>query len=286
MLREEWLTEVAWALRKIRIWHHHRVLGRFYSWTRAKRWWQRAHRAAVSPSWALSSTVFSDADTTLIAEALRDSGYYAPLHLPTALVDLLVRHAHEAPCRRSDSDPERFRIGDVQDGRSPLGGPVAIADVEALDQCAAIEQLAGDRALVEVARRYLGYPPRQVLTRLYWSPRSDLSDMQRRANGQTIDFHYDIERHNALYLYFYLTEVDRSSGAHVVVSRSHAPKPLGMKLRSTRQAERRILNRFGHTNIVVLEGHPGFGFFEDPACFHKALPPLESDRLILQFRYI
>jgi hypothetical protein len=198
----------------------------------------------------------------------------------------VVRHAREAPCRRATDNPERFLISEMRDGRSPLGDPVAIADVERLEQCPAIGQLAGDRTLFEVARLHLGYPPRQVLPRLYWSPRSRLSDTQRRINGQTIDFHYDIERHSALYLYFYLTPVDRDSGAHVVISRSHAAKPLAIKLGSTRQAEHRVMRRFGRDNVVVLEGGAGFGFFEDPACFHKALPPLKRDRLILQFRYI
>ena len=65
---------------------------------------------------------------------------------------------------------------------------------------------------------YLGYPPTRVALRLYWSPRSDLPDAERRWNGQTIDFHYDIEAGPTLYLYFYLA-TDRKSGAHVVVPR-------------------------------------------------------------------
>jgi len=36
---------------------------------------------------------------------------------------------------------------------------------------------------------------------------------------------------------------------------------------------------------LVIEGGPGFGFAEDPACFHRALPPRTADRLCLQLRY-
>ncbi len=286
MRRTEWLKDFAWALGSTRIWHHHRVLGRFRSWTRAQRWWRRSHRAAVPPPWALLSTLFSAIDAPAVADSLRAKGYYASFQLPAAIVEQLVDHARRAPCRRNDRDLERFRIGEVRNGLSPTGQPVAIADVEELERCPTIEHLAGDRTLVDIARLYLGYPPSEVLTRLYWSPRSTLSDSERRTNGQTIDFHYDIERRNALYVYFYLTEVDRESGAHVVIAQSHALKPLRMKLSSTRQAERRVVRRFGHANMVVIEGGPGFGFCEDPACFHKALPPLKDDRLILQFRYI
>lgn len=280
------LTELTWAVSKVRIWHHHRVLGRFEAWTKARRRWQRAHHAAVPTLSALSYTLVGDIDPLAIAMALREKGFCAPLQLPGKLVDTLRHHAQEALCRRADRDPERFRIGDVRDGRSPGGQPVAIADVEALEQCPAIAELTRDRTLFQAAWLHLGYPPREVLSRLYWSPRSSLSDTERRLNGQTIDFHYDIERHNALYVYFYLTAADRHSGAHVVVARSHRPKPLAIKLGSTRQAERRVVGRYGEGSVVTLEGKPGFGFLEDPGCFHKVLPPLNGDRLILQLRYI
>ena len=75
------------------------------------------------------------------------------------------------------------------------------------------------------------------------------------------------------------------SGAHVVVAGSHKSKSLRMKWASTRQPDRRVLGRYGVDKIVVLEGKAGFGFFEDPACFHKVLPPLKSNRLLLQLRY-
>jgi hypothetical protein len=56
-------------------------------------------------------------------------------------------------------------------------------------------------------------------------------------------------------------------------------------LASTRQPEQRVVGFYGADKIVVLEGSAGFGFFEDPACFHKVLPPLRSPRLMLQLRY-
>lgn len=58
-----------------------------------------------------------------------------------------------------------------------------------------------------------------------------------------------------------------------------------MKFASTRQSEHAVLDRYGADKVVVLEGAAGFGFFEDPACFHKVLPPLTSSRLLLQLRY-
>jgi ectoine hydroxylase-related dioxygenase (phytanoyl-CoA dioxygenase family) len=88
-----------------------------------------------------------------------------------------------------------------------------------------------------------------------------------------------------VYVYFYLSDTDRHSGAHVVVAGSHKAKPLRMKLGSTRQPEHAVLRRYGADKVVVLEGAAGFGFLEVPSCFHKVLPPRTSSRLLLQLRY-
>jgi hypothetical protein len=42
---------------------------------------------------------------------------------------------------------------------------------------------------------------------------------------------------------------------------------------------------YGAGRAVIVRGPAGFGFFEDPYCFHKALVPTTHDRLMLQIRY-
>lgn len=232
----------------------------------------------------LRETVFATMSAADAAADLREHGYHAGLQMPAPLVAELRCHAEESYCSRAPGDRERFLIGEVKNGRSPLGNAVAIADVDA-SSCPAAARIAGDAALLEVVRRHLGYNPTRAATRLYWSPPSELSDHERRWNGQTIDYHYDIEPGNALYLYFYLSDTDRHGGAHVVMAGSHRPKAPRLKWASTRQPEQVVLSRYGADKVVVLEGKAGFGFFEDPACFHKALPPLKSSRLVLQLRY-
>lgn len=46
-----------------------------------------------------------------------------------------------------------------------------------------------------------------------------------------------------------------------------------------------LLARYGPDRMIALEGPSGFGFVEDPYCYHKALPPLSGPRLVLQLRY-
>lgn len=151
--------------------------------------------------------------------------------------------------------------------------------------CPEIGRVARDPRLVETASRFLGYGPRRTRARLCWSPVVTLSDRERRDAGQTIDFHYDIEACNSVYVYFYLIGGGPTSGAHVLVEGSHGPKPIRMIAGSCFQAEDKVLARYGADKVTVVAGGPGFGFFEDPACFHKALVPTRTARLCLQLRF-
>ena len=215
---------------------------------------------------------------------LRKHGIFTGLQLPVETVDDILRHAHAADCLRHAEDTERFRISEVENGLTPGGRPVTIADVSGIS-CAGVDRITHDPILIEIVRSYLGYKPKRVARRLYWSPVSELPDDIRRNSGQTIDYHYDIEPRNSLYAYFYITGADRKSGAHVAVRGSHRAKPLPIIWSSAFQPEARVLACYGAGSQVTIEGASGFGFLEDPACFHKALPPRQGPRLMLQLRY-
>jgi hypothetical protein len=173
------------------------------------------------------------------------------------------------------------RLLEARGGSMPV-----IMDVAAPHDCPQVRTLMEDPWLLDVVRAHLGYRPRRVLARLFWSFVTDASDAERRAQGQTIDFHYDIDGCNAVYLFFYIEGGTRESGAHVSVLGSHAAKPLRMVASRAFQPEARVLRRYGAGSVRALDGGPGSGFFEDPACFHKVLPPRAADRLCLQLRYI
>lgn len=230
-------------------------------------------------------SMFEVGDVSACIRQLREYGFWQGLQIPRELVVQIRRFAEETFCSRHPHDPERFLIKEVQNGYSPLGLPVAVADVNCALPCEAIDQVAADPLLAEISRRYLGYEPKQVKTRLYWSPVSDLSEDERRENGQTLDFHYDIEPTRALYVFFYITPVDRDSGAHVAMARSHRIKSLPMIFSSSFQPEGRVLAHYGEASQIVIEGDEGFGFLEDPAAFHKVLVPRKRERLVLQLRY-
>jgi hypothetical protein len=276
------LSTIGPALRRFR---YYRIIGRIHRlrrlvvllhgvgerWRRGFRSEERGRRYADEPvaGW--------------IGE-LRARSFCAGPALPGGAVEALRRYAREQPCR-CPRGRERFLISELLDGHTPRGVPVAVADVVDPLGCEKVSEILRDPLLAEMAQRYLGYRPRRSVPRLFWSPVSGLSDGARREAGQTLDFHYDIDACNSFYAYFYLEGGGPSSGAHVLVEGSHGPKPLRMVAGSCFQTEEAVLKAYGADKVTVVAGGPGFCFFEDPACFHKALAPEEGPRLMLQIRY-
>lgn len=217
-------------------------------------------------------------------ETIRREGVCTGLRLSAPLVGQIAAFAETAPCTRPGFG-ECFSRAEVVDGRLADGRPVPIADLREPAACPAVSLVASDGALQEAIRRYLGYRPRRIVARLWWSFVCSLPDGMRRSLGQTIDFHYDIVGYNAAYAYFYLRDTDRLSGAHVTMRRSHRRKPLGMLLSTASKPDEAIRRHYGAENELIVEGPAGTGFLEDPASYHKALAPVARERLVLQIRF-
>ncbi|HKU94197.1 MAG TPA: hypothetical protein VJR58_02920 [Vineibacter sp.] len=269
-----------------RYWYHpHRVVGRFptmrrvYSWLAAHVGMPRAPFERVE-----RNTLFPALASHVSSAELRTRGLYRGLRLPAEMVAAIVGFAEQAACARPGFD-ESFRYVDIRHGRLADGQPVPVADMRRPTDCTAVTTIRNDPRLQEAACAFLGYHPPQPRVRLFWSFAAALSDDTRRALGQTIDFHYDVPWFNGVYVYFYLTPSDRHSGAHVMVPGSARDKPLRFLLASAFRDEPALAAYYGADRQIVVEGPAGFGFLEDPFGFHKALPPVRHDRLVLQLRY-
>lgn len=237
-----------------------------------------------TPIPAAGEGLFPHLPTEACVGALRSDGIWTGLRLPPRELAEIRQFATDAPCTRPDGG-QPFRIGEVAQGHAPDGRPLAIADIRAPLDCPAVARIARDPSLLAAVTRYLRFRPGRMRLRLFWSVRAELPDEVRRALGQTIDFHYDIEACNALYVYFYLTPTTRETGAHVMVRGSHRRKPLRMMLSRCFQPAGAVLACYGAENVLTVEGPAGFGFLEAPECFHLALAPARADRLVLQLRY-
>lgn len=190
--------------------------------------------------------------------------------------------------------PLAFRRGPDQ-----FDGAAALAELSAEDRAGIttatlveawrsplVRRLAGDPLLTDVVSTYLGYPPRLAMPYFFWSFAGDIGVEERVARNQTVLFHYDVQGYNFAYVSFYLYDTSTANGAHVLVEGSHREKRLGHLFGSARISDEQAAATYGPDRIVTIEAKAGEGFFEDTSCFHKALPPRDGDRLMLQVRYL
>ncbi len=166
--------------------------------------------------------------------------------------------------------------------------PVALAEFKnsTLMGCEAIEKLVHDPVLLQIARDYLHYWPTKIERYMSWTMASKLPEVEQRRLNEPIVYHYDlVPGYNSVRIYFYITDIDVSSGPHVMIKGSHDKKPISWMLSPCQQPDSEVYNYYGKEQEIVIEGKKGLGFFQDPYCFHKATTPSTADRLLLQIRY-
>lgn len=156
-------------------------------------------------------------------------------------------------------------------------------------ECEAIDSIARNRQIVEVARRYLGAEPILWLTQLRWSfgnpteqqkvlPSLHAEPLQYDGDA----FHYDTLDFKSLTVFIYLTDVNADSGPHVVVE--------GTQRKSFIELWQIILNdtaallRFGN-RIKIVTGQRGSVLFEETSSYHKAAR-CKTNRLMLSIDYV
>jgi hypothetical protein len=273
-----WRTIVA----KLRAGEIHYALGRFYCVRRAYgvisglRW-------PPSPPQTQAVPIFEQAPVDVAVRSLQADGVAFGFDLPAGIVAEIREYAEQSPCRRS-GDRREFAFAEVTKGRLSDGRPVVLGMVHNPQACPTIDRLCADPTLLVVASQYLGYRPQRIEPRLYWSFVCDVTREDRLAQWQTVDYHFDVDGYSFIYANFYITAVDRNSGAHAYIRGSHKRKPWWMLLHSANQTDEAVLEHFGKEREMFVEGARGYGFLEDASCYHKAIPPITGERLMLQIR--
>lgn len=206
--------------------------------------------------------------------------------LSETIVQKIHQYALEAPCIEPGYD-KLFKVADLDATNCLLDGHQALrALVEDLNECPEIDAIAQDPFLLEIAYQYLRYKPTQITCHLSWSLFSQFPDQEIKRRYPAANYHYDIAGYNFATSYFYITPVlDGESGPHMMIPGSHRKKPLRMLFTSGRQSDEAIYSYYGKDQEIEIQGEPGFGFFQDPSCFHKVKAPTRRNRLLLQVRY-
>ncbi|NEP46483.1 MAG: hypothetical protein F6K35_47730, partial [Okeania sp. SIO2H7] len=132
---------------------------------------------------------------------------------------------------------DHFKINQIEKGWLKNERRVFRGLLWDLGNCQAIEKITKDPVLLKIVSSYLGYYPTLITQHLTWSIASNLPAEEVQKNYPATNFHYDIAGYNFMTCYFYITDVDVSSGPHVMIANSHLKKPLSMLLTSGRHSD-------------------------------------------------
>jgi phytanoyl-CoA dioxygenase PhyH len=207
--------------------------------------------------------IFSELDVDQVVDAIKQQGYADGIRLPAEYVSQIVRY-----CQNT--------------GLVKYWNPHK--------ECEAIDRLAHDSKVVEIARRYIGAEPILWLTQLKWSlgDSDERSKMRVSLHQEPLQydgdaFHYDTVDFKSLTIFVYLTDVDPDSGPHVVIEGTHNSKSFA-EICNIILNDAAAKQKFGD-RIKMILGPQGTMFFEETSCFHKAAR-CKTMRLMLSIDYV
>ena len=201
-------------------------------------------------------SIFGDLDVDEAAHCLRRDAVAVGLNIPTDTARELRDFAKNAPLRHWRTR-RIFHASDVSEGRLPDGMPAVIAFVVGFNEQPAARRVAEDEGLLEVVGRHMGYAPQRVDVRALYSFAGDVSEPTRDFYGQTVRFHFDVKSLNFTYAFFYLDDVDDTTGAHEAVIGSHLDKPLRWLFASAFRDDEEIGAHYGQSRVKTIVGPAG-----------------------------
>ncbi|MCC5666573.1 hypothetical protein LC653_22455 [Nostoc sp. CHAB 5784] len=231
-----------------------------------------------------SNSCFKDVNIDDVVNTLKTEGLYLGINLPQEIVKEIVEFAHSTVCYGNRKTNMGFFYHQKEQAQIKSGKHFIIGSYFNTSLlCPAIKKLQNDPKLLAIAARYLDVQAVHQGNMMWWSFSGKTTYYEKSQAAQL--FHYDIDDYRFLKFFFYLTDVDDQSGPHVCVRGSHNKKKLSHLWLRKRETDEEIIDYYGSESLVKICGNTGFGFVEDPLCFHKGITPTHKDRLILQIEF-
>jgi len=219
-------------------------------------------------------------DTAL--KSLKSDGFFLGTNLKKTLVQEIFKFAINTPCYGNGNKNIEFYYHDKEQVKAKVQ-PLSFATyANPALLCPGIKKLESDPILLEIATNYFEAKPVHQQSQLSWNFPVKSSIYERRHAVQKFHYHNDYRR---LRFVFYITDVDLCSSPHICVRGSHTKKTLAHRFLTKSCSQPEIRKYYGYENIVPICGKAGFGFVENPWCFHKENPPGSKDRLSLQIEF-
>lgn len=255
-----------------------RKLGRF---GRIRSLFQRSKSESLTFE---GESVFPATSPESVVQSIVKDGIYLGLNLPPDLLKDIITYAKQYPCYGDRKSYFGFHYNRRREAQRWYTRQFVTAYYfNTVENCPAIAQLTRDPVLLSIAADYLGTDPVLISTQLWWSFVTEASLHARRKAAQL--FHYDLDDYRFIKFFFYLTNVDALTGAHACIKGTHRRKKFFHEWRKKRFRDAEIVEAYGIENLMTVCGNAGFGFAEDTLCFHKGMPPIRHDRLMLQIEF-
>lgn len=263
-----------------------RTIARFES---VRNWISYFHRG-IDKSFDIygeNPSIFGDINVNSVVLSLKNDSCYLGINLPQDILQELLNFAMTMTCYGNRDPTLAFYYSQRVQVEMLSGKQFHIASyLDNIKMSLALKKLESDSGLLAIAAKFLGADPVHIGSDLLWSFPTLATPLQRLEAAQV--FHYDLDDYRFIKFFFYLTDVDLSSGPHVCIRGSHKNKKFSHQLLGVRCAskeDKEIVDYYGAENVLTICGRAGFGFVEDASCFHKATPPRDKDRLLLQIEY-
>ncbi|MDZ8077598.1 MAG: hypothetical protein RMX35_00635 [Nostoc sp. DcaGUA01] len=231
-----------------------------------------------------NSSLFPDIDVDVVVNSLNKNAFYLGINLPKEIVKQITDFAHSHACYGYYKPNLGFFYHQKESAEKHYRQIFKLAGYfNTALLCPAIKRLQNDPKLLTIAAQHLECKPVHLSNQLWWTFAGDTTNFEKMKTFQM--FHYDIDDYRFLKFFFYLTDVDASGGPHVCVRGSHKQKKLSHLLLPKCETDEEIISYYQPKSLVTIYGKAGFGFAEDPFCFHKGTTPITQDRLILQVEF-
>ena len=231
------------------------------------------------------NSLYDNINVNDVVESLKKDSLYLGINLPPSILNEILDFAKHANCYGDGNLQYGFSYSEKELAQKKYGKVFRLGRYfNSSLLCPAIQKLESDPKLLQIAAKYLEAEPLHTGTRLWWSFAGQAKAYEKTRFAQV--FHYDLDDYRCLKFFFYLTDVDLSDGPHVCILKSHNKKKLTHILSLSKvHSDKNIIDYYGAESEVTICGKAGFGFAEDPFCFHKGKPPTSRDRLILEIQF-
>lgn len=233
------------------------------------------------------ASILGTLDASAIAATIETDSCYQGLQLPEATVQELLKFASSTVGYLNRDTKRPWRCKSIENPSAGLPKNARVCSYMSNGkQSATIKKIEQDPGILAIAAKFLGAQPVHMGSELSWNFPVRGNEIDRRKAAQV--FHYDLDDYRFIKFFFYITDVDTSSGPHAYIRGTHKGKKLLHQLIGTRCAsidDKKIADIYGAQNVVTVCGKAGFGFVENATCFHRGSEPTQKPRLMLQLEY-